>query len=305
MKTVTTAVNICYFESIKSFGMKFCKNFILNLLFLSLVLFASCAKDQENQVVKDIKLTTTLDSNSNELWISISALFDLGGMAMTAITLPVRDPYDPERVYGKIFFKPTIEGTYNEVGVQINLSDCAKIPGGIATLPNGEVIPISGIEKNRVLELRIDQIQSKVYVALDSDLTLFGFAITIDQFDQVAAYIGGANVFLGFDIFKVRGMAGLYTGLDPSQSGLGFFVDLSSVITTDILNDIINGTPIDPIAFRDAKANKSVTWSKEYYKELNHRFADQLPSAKQQKKLKKILKKMAHDKTVLTFTKEE
>lgn len=284
------------FNNISSFG----KILLTNLLFLSLALFITgCGAEQK--VVKDISLTTTVQDG--DVWLKLSAVFDLGGMSMTGIRLPISDPYNREKVYGEIFFRPTFDGNFNEVGVGLNLTYSAQIPGGYATLPNGEMMPISSQSDAKIIELAIDKIHSKIYLALDHDVTLFGFAITIEEFDRVAQYVGGANVFLGFNIKGVKGMAGVYTGLDPMQSGLGFFVDLSTVVNTDILNDIIDGNKItaDKLNKSNATANP---WSKQYHADMDKRLKDKLPSKATQKKYAKILNKMGDEKVQLHYVQE-
>ena len=49
----------------------------------------------------------------------------------------------------------------------------------------------------------------------------------------------GANIFMGFNIQNILGTAGLYTGEGEYANGLGLFVDISSVISSDILNDLL------------------------------------------------------------------
>ncbi|MBF0360430.1 MAG: hypothetical protein HQK49_05425 [Oligoflexia bacterium] len=270
------------------------------LLTLTLVMFVSCKSNPiENKIVKDVKLTTTL--KDGDVWLGVGATFNLGGMSFTAITFPIKDPYDPSRVYGEVSFKPTFNGNYNAIEFKVNLSDCARIPGAFATLPNGNDLPIAGVE-GRVIELAIDQIKSKIYIALDHDLTMMGFAISIQQFDVVAQYVGGVNFFLGFDLFGVKGTAGLYTAQNQTyQSGLAFFVDISSVVSTDLLNRILNGEVITPDKFNAKSMNN---WNKAYYSGVDKKMADRLPSAAKQKKVQTIMDKMMSKKQTLRFVEE-
>lgn len=213
-------------------------------LLLTLGLLTSCGK-QANEIVKDVALETTIDE-AGDVWISSSALFDFGGMSMTAIQLPVVNPSNPEKLYGELAIRPTFGGTFNEVEISVNLSEAARVPGSSEpTLPNGQPLPIGGIDSVNLIELAVDSINSKIYIGLGHDITFLGYAIAIAEFDEIIKYVPGANVFLGFEFANIRGAAGLFTGSATSntESGLGFFVDLSSVITTDILNDIITGLP--------------------------------------------------------------
>jgi len=274
---------------------------ITSFLTLSLVFFASCkGTPVQQKIVKDVKLTSSLVDG--DVWLGLGATFDLGAMSFTAIKLPIIDPYDKTRIYGEIDFKPTFQGSYNAIELKVNLSDCAKIPGAYATLPNGNELPIAGMG-GRVVELDIDQIHSKIYLALDHDLTLVGFAISIKEFDVVAQYVGGANIFLGFEIAGVKGTAGLYTSLGQSfQSGLAFFVDISSVVSTDILNDLIDGIPITPDKFYAKGMSK---WDKAYYTGVSKKFASQLPSVTKQQRFATAFDKMMSKKQTLHFVEEK
>ncbi|MBF0314840.1 MAG: hypothetical protein HQK50_02110 [Oligoflexia bacterium] len=269
---------------------------LTHVLMLFLVLTIGCGQ-VENKVVKDVSLKASIEDS--EVWLGLSAVFNLGSMSMTGIKLPIIDPNDSSKVYGEIFFKPTMEGNYNEVGAKINLSYAAKLPGGFASLPNGEELPVGGSNSSQIIELAISQIHSKVYIGLDQNFTLFGFAISIKEFDTLAKYVGGANIFLGFNIKGIRGMVGVYTGLDTLQSGLAFFVDLSSVITVDILNDIINGVALDPTALSYSKAQ--TPWSAQYKRNAAERMQSKLPSAAVQRRFATAIERMSDKEQTLHF----
>lgn len=210
----------------------------LVFLFSFIVLAASCGKNPQNQIVKDVALKTTLEDG--KVHITASAQFKLGPLVLPSITLPIIDPKEPGTNYGLISFKPTLQAGFNEIALKLNLSKAARVEGKVPTLPNGASLPVGGINDKRIVELGIDQIHSKIYLGLDGDLTLLGFAIGIKEFDVLNDYLGGTQFFLGFDIKGVLGMVGFFTGNQAYESGLGFFVDMSSVINTDMLNDLIN-----------------------------------------------------------------
>lgn len=277
------------------------KLLILNALFLSLIMFTGCGK--QNKIVKDLSIKTSLVEG--DVWMALSAAFDLGGMSMTGIKLPIVDPNDKTKVYGEISFQPTLDGNFNQLAMKANLTTIAKVQGGVATLPNGDELPIGNIDNRaKVIELKVDEINAKIYVALDHNLTLFGFAIAIKEFDSVASYVGGTNIFFGFNINKVRGMAGLFTSsTDTTQSGLGFFVDLSSVVTTDLLNDIITGTKITKEQYENGLKN-SQDWDKSYYAELDKSFKDKRGTKSQERKAMSIINKMGKNHTQLHYLKD-
>jgi hypothetical protein len=227
---------------------------LMTMTLLSMtLLFASCGKSPENKIVKDVSINSILEDG--DVYLSFSTVFKIGSISMTSIQLPIVNPYDSSIKYGEISFKPTLEAGYNEIGIKFNLSASSEVQAGFGTLPNGDELPISGFGPTDVIELKIDKINSKLYLAFGKDHTLLGFAVTIKEFDVVGKAIPGANIFLGFDIKGVNGMAGIFSSEQEMQSGLGFFLDLSSVISNDIINDIIENRPITPETFAQMQEN--------------------------------------------------
>ena len=225
-----------------------------------LTLISSCGKKPQNQIVRDVGVETSF--KDGDVWVSLSSEFDLGGLTFSSIDLPIINPKHPSEQYGHVSFLPTLGGTYNEIVVSINLTKTAQVNGSDApTLPNGSSLPIGGLDDATALvELEIAEIKSKIYFAIDHDSTMLGFAITIKEFDSFSGNLGGSNLFLGFNIENVRGMVGMFTSMEPEQSGLGFFVDLSDVLNGDIINDAINDHYIDSKML--SISNKSLAISK-------------------------------------------
>jgi len=213
-------------------------------LVLGLLNLSSCGKNAPNQVVSDVKINTLLING--EVNLDVSAIFNLGNASMTALNVSIIDPRNPDESYGSFRILPTLDFK-SEIGISVNLSHAARIPGGAATLPNGSAIPIGGLDQTQLVQLQLQQMNARIYFAFSPKTFLLGFALPIKEFDVVSKYVGMANIFPGFDIKGVRGMAGLFTGLDPGTSGLAFFLDLSSVINSDVLNKILNGERIDSL----------------------------------------------------------
>ena len=202
----------------------------------------------------------------------------------------------------------------NEIYLALNLSKTAQINGSATpTLPNGSNLPLAGIdENNTMVELEISQINSKIYLALDRDTTIVGFAIAIKEFDVMKDYIGGANIFLGFNIRDVLGMVGLFTGKDEGQSGLGIFVDLSSVISGDILNDILSGSPVHEILKDGSRSLSHDSYKSLRFSAFNsskrrstaiERFKHSGPTKRSKRKVYKAFKKMESIGKQLNFSK--
>ena len=234
-------------------------------LCLALASFApiltSCGKNGSvspvQNIVKDVTLTTSIENG--DMFINLGLLISIGNVVMTSVTLPIVNPMDPSKQYGSVSFKPTMQSGVNELLLKANLSQATSLKGGArATLPNGQALPIGGLEGVDVLELAIDQIHSKIYIALTKTKTLFGFAIAIKEFDAVQHSLPNANIFLGFNIKNVIGMVGLFTGSNSMENGLAAFIDLSSVFNGDILTKLVNHEPITQSDMATA-SNKAVS----------------------------------------------
>lgn len=274
------------------------KSGVKKLLFVcvataSLLFTTSCGKKPEQDIVKDVNIQTEL--RGNDVWLSLGAVFKLGALSMTAISLPVVDPNDPSIQYGEIGFKPMAEEGYNEVVLSFNLSASSKVEGSSATLPNGAALPIAGLDNSNVLELKIASINSSIYLSFTENMSVLGFAISIKEFEKVGAAINGANVFLGFDIKGVLGSVGLFTGDEPLKNGLAFFVDLSSVINGQILDDLIAGRELTPAQFTEM-TRRANTESKQSRGKRKSNYLDVNKTPKNLLKIYKEVNKMGPSK---------
>ena len=262
---------------------------------LSTLIFTSCGKSPESEIVKDVQINSSLEDG--DVYLSISSVFKIGAVSMTSIQLPIVDPKDPSIKYGEVSFRPTIESGYNEIGIKFNLSASSEVTAGYGTLPNGDDLPIGGFGPTDIIELAIGKINSKLYLSFGKDNTLLGFAVVIKEFDVVGQSIPGANIFLGFDIKGVQGMAGIFSSEQEMQSGLGFFLDLSSVISNDIINDIIENRPITPDAFAQMQENVTMdSLRRMTVGEENTLFEDINGDRKSLRKLGKALRKLGKRK---------
>ena len=89
------------------------------IILLSTLIFTSCGKSPEREIVKDVQINSSLEDG--DVYLSISSVFKIGAVSMTSIQLPIVDPNDPSIKYGEVSFRPTIEAGYNEIGIKFNL----------------------------------------------------------------------------------------------------------------------------------------------------------------------------------------
>jgi hypothetical protein len=200
-----------------------------------------CGNNKASNYVNNVILETKLQDG--DIYLNMGAIFTTGQFFMNSITLNILDPDDSSVQFGQFRMLSTLNKKL-EVGVNINLSNSAQVKGGTnALLPNGNPLPIGGLNDVEILELKINQSNGKIYLGLDADAVLFGFAIPIKEFSQLSRSIGVVDIFPGFVINKVSGMFGIFTGREENSSGIAFFVDLSGVITPTMLNRLLDGLP--------------------------------------------------------------
>lgn len=147
--------------------------------------------------------------------------------------LPIPNPKNPLDPIGRVGMKPIFSpsgGTQLEIAV--NLTEAAHLPDVTeGTLPNGRELPIALKPGQTVLTLPIPGLHSVAYVGIGDRFALLGTALILREFDSIAQFLGGTNLFLPFEGQNgIRGVAGVFTSPSPSQSGLAVFVDISSVL---------------------------------------------------------------------------
>ncbi len=195
------------------------KRILSLLLMVSLsTAFVGCGKTSKNKIVSDFSFETADDNNSK--FVTTDFKLSIGETELPFLTLPLPNKLGSLRAYRS-------EGE-NFIGVDLNLTEILKIPGDVATLPNGSMLPV-GTNGAGVIEIDISGINGKVYVSQKDDMTLIGFAFSIKQLDNLGSDIGTAGVFPNFDIGKINLTAGVFTGNDSGSTGLAAFANLGGL----------------------------------------------------------------------------
>ncbi len=209
----------------------------LSLLLLLFQLIA-CGKRPEQKVLDHIYVETTV--KEEDVWVGLITELNLGGLEMTAISLPIHDPKAPGEYYGELSFTTDLSSFNNVVEVNLNLSKVAKIRGSaFPTLPTGEDIPFRGVGDGDIIELEVPNMKAKVYVLLRQDTVIVGYASVIDKFSEASGYLGGADVFFGFNHHPIRGSLGFFSDKEAAETGLGVFADLSKVMAPDVIKQFV------------------------------------------------------------------
>lgn len=228
-----------------------------NLTLLLLILFVvACGKNPQSRIVDHVYVETK--NVEQEVWLGLVTELNLGGLQMSSLELPIHDPKRPGEYYGRLRLSSDITTMNSVVEIDLNFSKLSKVEGSFEpTLPTGEPLPFRGLENEEIIEFEVPQINSKVYVYVTKETVLVGFASTIKEFSQAAPYLGGADLFFGFNKNKVRGSVGFFSNAETKETGLGLFADLSQVVSADALRDLINSQNTKKAQFSISKATKS------------------------------------------------
>ncbi|MCX7978111.1 MAG: hypothetical protein N2578_03830 [Bdellovibrionaceae bacterium] len=171
--------------------------------------------------VKNVKLRTYVDQNTKNLMAEMEAEFDSSNVIFPTAYIPVVDPNDNNRPLGVIRTEMTLDGK----NMLYITADASRIKLGNFLpdnkLPNGNPIPVAGIQDLMTVPAGKN---SKLYLGWYQGKMVLGAAMAVKEFDGLAGYIPGANIFFTLPSDSgVRGVAGFFTGTQSGTSGLGIF----------------------------------------------------------------------------------
>lgn len=192
---------------------------ILSLLSVLALMFslASCGQN-DKKIITDLGVETRDVDNSK--YVTTDFQLNIGATELPFLHLPLPKDYG----YFRLF---RLNGE-NYVAVDLNLTEILKLPGGVAELPNGTMIPVD-TNGAGVIQIDIPGINGKVYVSQKDEMTLVGFAFSIKQLDGLGNSVGTVGVFPNFNIGKVKLTAGVYTGEETKQTGIAAFANLGGL----------------------------------------------------------------------------
>jgi hypothetical protein len=200
----------------------------MNMVLIAALAVSASACGRAQRTVLDLSLTTSVQ-NADQ-FVEMKALLDTGNLNFGA-TVPIYDPKHPEVTYGSVSLYPGLKPRTSELTLSVNLTTAARAQGADAkVLPNGAPIPVGGLGNATAIGLMAGK-RSRVYLAFDHDVAVIGTALVIKEFDEVGKYAPGVNIFPSFELGKgIWGTAGIFTSAEKLQSGIGIFVDASSVL---------------------------------------------------------------------------
>lgn len=196
------------------------KTMLLMTLAMSFIL-ASCGGESK-KIVTDFSLETR-DQDEQKYVVSDFQL-DLGSAELPFLNLPLPKDYGYLRMY-------RMNGL-NHVAIDVNLSEILKVPGGVVTLPNGNMFPVDTMGAG-VVAIPVNGINGVVYVSQKDEMTLIGFAISIKQLDGIGNSLGNIGVFPNFDIKNVNVTAGVYSSDSAGKTGIAVFGNIGALWNGD------------------------------------------------------------------------
>jgi hypothetical protein len=220
------------------------KNFNFILVLALALIMVSC-NSSEQKTISGFNIETSGDEEGDKN-VKVSAEFDFGSnVDLGLIELPVFNPRNGI-TYGSFKMAKTIEGK-NEISFKANLSQLLNLNGGRADLPNGSDLPYGGIESLDVIEIPVTGINAEIYVASKNGLILLGFAVSIKQLNGVGQYFNQPGaIFPKFSVNNFEGYAGVFTGAESGETGLGLFTVIESPLKVDapylISENLVNGS---------------------------------------------------------------
>ncbi len=186
---------------------------------LALALSLSACGKNSKKIVSDVDVKS--QDIDQQKYVTADFEMSLGAAEFPFINLPLPKNYGSLELYRL--------NAVNRVRINVNLTEITKLPGGDATLPNGTMVPVDAMGAG-IIEIPVDGINGKVYVAYSDDVALVGFAVSIKQLDGVGSSLGTIGVFPNFDIKNVNVTAGVYSSEDQGETGIAVFGNVAGLI---------------------------------------------------------------------------
>ena len=198
-----------------------------NLLLPSVAVLISMSACSQNGNVslKGVDLSTS--EVGSETYVNMEAIVAMGNLKLPSTEVPILNPTN-QQVLGQMSLEALTDGT-NRLSVSIDYQAATKLDPSLgATLPNQRELPTQlGLTSDtKMIGIPILQ-QSRIYIGGDLEKNLYiGAAIAVPAFDTVLDQVPlPLNIFFAFPFStEVTGYAGLFTGPQKGQNGLGVFV---------------------------------------------------------------------------------
>ncbi len=199
------------------------------LYFTLLLMLGACG---QNNWVKDVKMS--LATESGMVYSEAEVYLDTKGVPLTPIQLPIlvpgRDVAIGELIV-QAYLGSEIEANYL-MTILLNLSEVAQIPTGVSPiLPNGQALPVAGIDEGAIVALPVGGNGSRLYFSLDLNARrmMLGTAVVVNSLDNPLGDAASAFLPVPLDT-GVRAWFGMFFGNRPRTNGFGVFIDAQQVL---------------------------------------------------------------------------
>jgi hypothetical protein len=187
-------------------------------------------KNPISQLVTHLAVKTSVINGDD--WVQASATINTGGFQMAGVNAPITDP-NTQVEYGQITLVPTLSSATQQsadLTISIDTTQISHLPNATATLPNGTALPVGGLSNATTIAIPIANTGAELYFAFGRGVALLGAAMSFSALDPAGKYGAGVDLFQPFAIGSIEVLAGIYGGALPNTTGVGVFMDLSSVI---------------------------------------------------------------------------
>ena len=197
------------------------------LPWVATLLSLSACSQSGNVALKTVDLSTS--QVGAETYINMDAVIAMGSLKFPMVEIPVVNPTNMQ-ILGQMSLSNLPDGTNRlMVSIDYNAATNGHLDPKLGlTLPNQRELPLSlGIDPGTAMIGIPILDHSRIYIGGDLNKNIYiGAAIAVSSFDSVLGQIPfPLNIFYGFPFSnQISGYAGLFTGTQAGQNGVGIFV---------------------------------------------------------------------------------
>ncbi len=231
--------------NLRSFARAHARSTIAGGLISTLALASSCNPIQVDPVKVTNFSATTSNAPSGDEMLNLSITLTTQNFSVISGYFPIMDPLKPETQYGSLSVNSSLcsssascpNGNTVTLGVNVDLTTFTGASGSATpTLPDGHPLPPTIPAGVTAIAIPIPPTGSKVYLAFGKGTAIVGTALTFPQLDVIGKVVPGLDLFIPIS-FPVGGKTyaiepGFFGGSAPNTTGVGFFVDLSPLVSS-------------------------------------------------------------------------
>jgi hypothetical protein len=198
----------------------------------ALISLTACSQSG-SVALKGVDVSTSVVGT--DTYITMDATVSMGSLKFPNVEVPIINPKGLQ-VLGQMALQSLSDGT-NKLTVSIDYEAATRLDPTLGnSLPNLRELPLQlGIPAGTsIIGIPILQ-NSRIYVGGDSQKNLYiGAAIAIPAFDTILSQVPlPLNIFFNYPFSTdITGYAGLFTGTQAGENGIGVFVKRSAPTTT-------------------------------------------------------------------------